>query len=398
MHSLVFNLKRNIIELSLVLFVGFCSAYITQITSYSPYYFGYLVSLLFLFLYAFINLKIGKPKNSKILLFFTTIIFLYYIFNGFITKTQKAILGNIILLCVNQISTIITYQICSQISFSKKERVLKDSINFFYKIALFLGICDFLYRFVHSTRTYVGYQFFYNFKLNSLMFPDSNWTGFIYMLVFAFFVYLKDNTRFITKKQIVCIFVVILLSFSRAATASSILVILYSEFQKLSKSKRKFVFIISVMLFFIFVPIIISFLSKDDSFGTKLALLNGAKYYLHHVSLKNFLFGNGTLAASTDMSLLGNIGYSAHLYLIIKILDLGLIGLLIDFGYLLIIFLISRKKFFYLVLPFFVCGLSMCPTNLSMMYVFGGLMIYIEENKRRNNNGFNFNNNACLQC
>lgn len=97
----------------------------------------------------------------------------------------------------------------------------------------------------------------------------------------------------------------------------------------------------------------------------------------------NLLIGNGTLAASTNMALLGNIGYSAHLYFIIKTLDLGLIGLILDFGYLLIINYLSKNKFFYILLPFSICGLSMCPTNLSMMYVFGGLIIFIEESRRR---------------
>lgn len=394
MHSLNFSLKRNIPEISLILFIGLCSAYTTQITNLSPYYFGYFFAVLFLILYDLKNLKIANIRRIKILFFVFATTFFYQILNAYITATEKFIFGNTVLLCINQLSTIITYQICKHIS--NEEKSLKESFDFFSKVAFFLGICDFFYRLVHSSRNYSGIQFFYNFKLHALMFTDSNWTGFIYMIIFAFFVYLRDFTNFIKKKQIIAMFIVILLSFSRAAFFSSILVICYSKFNKLSKSKKRFISVL--LLFFIITSAagFIKFLSYDDSFGTKLALLKGFKYYFNHINFKTLLIGNGTLSSSTDMSLLGNVGYSAHLYLIIKTLDLGLIGIILDFGYLLIICHLSRGKFFYILLPFIICSLSMYPTNLSMMYVFGGVMIFIEETRRKTN-GLNFSNNAGLQ-
>lgn len=381
MHSLNFNLKRNILECSLLLFVGLCSAYITQATSLSPYYFGYLLSILILFLYDLATLKIANWKKINALFFLFFITVSYYIFNSFYTNTQMYILGNIVLLCINQLSTIITYQLCKHISVNKK--LIKDCINFFYIFAIIIGFCDFFYRLIHSTRTYSGIHFFYNFKLNSLMFTDSNWTGFIYMIIFAFFIYLRDFTSFISKRKLINIFIIILLTFSRAAIISSIAVLFFSYFKKLPKRKKTLLlFCFSICCIF-FISYIFSVFSKDDSFGTKLALFKGFRYYFKHVNFFNLLIGNGTLAASTNMALLGNIGYSAHLYFIIKTLDLGLIGLILDFGYLLIINYLSKNKFLYILLPFSICGLSMCPTNLSMMYVFGGLIIFMEESRRR---------------
>lgn len=133
MHSLNFNLKRNILECSLLLFVGLCSAYITQATSLSPYYFGYLLSILILFLYDLATLKIANWKKINALFFLFFITVSYYIFNSFYTNTQMYILGNIVLLCINQLSTIITYQLCKHISVNKK--LIKDCINFFYIFA-----------------------------------------------------------------------------------------------------------------------------------------------------------------------------------------------------------------------------------------------------------------------
>ena len=58
----------------------------------------------------------------------------------------------------------------------------------------------------------------------------------------------------------------------------------------------------------------------------------------------------------------------------------------------------SHGKFLYMLLPFFVCGLSMCPTNLSYMYVFSGVLLYLENHKRGMQYGFNQRDNADLQC
>ena len=214
------------------------------------------------------------------------------------------------------------------------------------------------------------------------MFTDSNWTGFIYMLIFAFFVYLRDCTALVGRKKIRAVFLIILLSFSRAAIISSLFVLFYSFFVRQSKNTKRAI-MVGLILFALFsVTAFIAVLSKDDSFSTKLTLLHGLEYYLRHADIPALLIGNGTLAASLNTSLLGDIGYSAHLYIIIKILDLGLVGLMFDFLYLLVINSISRNAFMYVLLPFCLCGLSMCPTNLSMMYVFAGLMIFIEECRR----------------
>lgn len=373
--------RTSIIDLSLFLFVGLCSAYITSVTSFSPYYFGYVFSVLFLFLYQITKNRMPNLKkiNSACVILF--LYFLFLLYNYSVNNSLNLFFGAIIILCVNQLSTIITYSICEQVKSPKKK--ISDGIHFFYNISVIFGVADFIYRLFTSEWNMTGKYFFYNFKMHALMFLDSNWTGFFFMLEFAFFVYLKDKNLFgIKRKHLLIVFLIVVLSVSRAAMLSCVIVIIFSKIKKYRRIRKLILPFLVVFLIFV-IPLMITFLSRDDSFSTKLRILDGLAYYFKHIDFFKLFVGLGPLG-SENFSLLGDIGASlgGHLYLIVKIMDIGLIGLFFELLFLFSVIRLTGREFLYIFLPFIICGLSMCPSNLSPLYVFAGLMLFIEKNVR----------------
>lgn len=372
-------LTINILPLAPFFMIAFCSAYITQLTAFSPFYFAYFLALIICLINIISKVSIPDLKSNNFTLLITLIIFFYYVIANCFWKQPNKLSYYFITILFNQFSLVITFY---SLRINNQLNIKKMLIGYFY-VSLFIGIWDFINRYINATNTFKGVLFFYNYKLSSIMFTDSNWVGFIYMIAFSFFIYIRERYGWIKRKIIFLFFILVCLSFSRAAIISCVLIIFFNFIKKQQRSIRSFfLFLVCVCIFFS--PFIIQFLLNDDSFGTKMALLRGLDYYLHTASLTQLLFGNGMGVSSSDLALplLGGIGYGGHLYLILKIIDTGIVGLILELIFFLNIALITNGYFIYLFLPFFVCGLSMCPGNLSFMYVFGGLMMYLEGYKK----------------
>ena len=319
---------------------------------------------------------ISKKFKNDYLLKICFGIIIFYLITTILTQTYAQIPNLIVTILLNQISLLITIWGLSKIH-NKKE--IFEFVESYFSVAVFVGICDFLYRLKHPSNSNVGILAFYNYKNNSIMFDDSNWVGFIYMIAFSFFVYLRDRFMLVLRKRLLILFLLVILSFSRAAILSSLIVLLYSKFKKQKSQIRVFILLILSSIVFIGLPLLINFLSIDGSFITKMALFRGLKYYFNNASLSQLFLGNGAASSSNNPVLLGYCGYGAHLYLVIKIIDLGFIGLALELLFFVNCFVLTHGYFAYLFLPFFICGLSMCPTNLSYMYVLAGVMIYLEQ-------------------
>ena len=393
-REFIFGDIRN---LALLLYVGLCSAYLTSVTSFSPFYFGLLFSLVFCFVAFLHRLSVFADKNKRALLkvFFITMIF--YFVNLSYTKTFSKAVGLFFLLAINQFSTIYVYGICHYV---KKEKIIKHCVRFYFYVTVVIGVIDLIYRWFIRLNIYRGPQYFYNFKM-SIMFTDSNWNGFIYMLAFSFFIYLRDRYKMVSKNKLLVLFLFVLLAISRAAISCSVLVIIYSKFQKLSRYKKS-IFVITVAIAFCCIfPILFYYAMHDDSFQTKLIIFKGLAYYLTHNSFTQLLIGFGTQFATSDLAdmYMNYSGVVGHAYIVLKIMDLGIIGLFLELIYFYVLLKITNYSFAYLLIPFLVCGLSMCPSNLSFFYVFAGIIVFLESNRNKGEvNGFNKRDNADLQC
>lgn len=389
---------KNIYNLIFLLYVTLCSAYITTITKFSPFYFGLFASFLLFFLSFFRISSIKRNKNKKVLLTFIILIALFSILNIFITNTYSYSFGIFFLLLLNQFSTLYIYSTLKRVN---KISVIRKSIHIYYWIAIIIGVCDIIYRYLTRLHSYHGLQYIYNFKMSSLMFTDANWVGFIYMIAFSFFLYLYDIYHLVRKSQLYVLFIFVLTSISRAAFFSSIIVLIYSKFLKSPKKQKKLFLILLAIFSFVGIPFVVDYVLHDDSFQTKLIILKGFSYYLTHTSIQDLFIGFGfqfatSTRAEAAMNYCGVIG---HLYIVTKMMDFGMIGFALEIIYFIVLLKLTQYRFFYLLLPFLVCGLSMCPTNLSFFYTFAGIMLFLENRKRSfSYDRFNQRYNANLQC
>ena len=205
-------LNCDISIVALVFFVGVSSAYLTSVTHFSPYYFGLLLLIVNSFILVIHNSKMQNDSVSKALLMLISVITVFLIFNICFTKTFGKLFSILFLLLINQMSTLIVYEMCFLCSKKVDAEVyIKNAVNLYFWIEIFIGIADIFYRFAKRTYSYAGLQYFYNFK-TSIMFEDSNWNGFIYMISFAFFLYLYDNYRIIGKWHLRILFFYCILS------------------------------------------------------------------------------------------------------------------------------------------------------------------------------------------
>ena len=381
MHSICFLLKRNVNIYCSLLLIIFCSAYLTQLTSFSPFYFAYAFALL-LFILSFLQNPHTHIYRMMLYLFILLIAaeinsFIGYMINPHSDESYYMFLD----LMFNQFLTVFLLLLLSN---SKNILFVQKSVDAYYYVAVVFGFADFIYRVIHRGYGASGWKFFYNYKFNSIMFLDSNWTGFIYMIAFAFFIYLRSCNIFnISKRKCSILLLLVLLSFSRAALFCCFIVLFFDFYMRRQKSERLLILSIAGILFPVLFYCVFLFFLQDGSFRTKLELLNGILYYIQHIDIIHLLFGNGIGSASNNLPLLGNINLGGHLYIVVKLITFGLVGFLLDIFFFLACIRFTNKKIFYLLLPFFICGLSMCPTNLSFMYVFIGLMIYIEQNCKK---------------
>lgn len=366
----------NIFKYSFIVYFALCAAYVTELTMMSPYYFGLIFCLTSICLYIILK--------SKIILDIKTC-FLIVILNGIIVQLLicgqcnnydvDAYVKNIILLIVNQLTAVICLLMCINYHIIKDD-ILRGSI-WFYRTVLIIGIADFIYRVLNSTWGYSGYLFFQNFKSNSLMFGDSNYIGFMFMISFVFFLYLKRRLNMAKNSQLVVLFIMTFLSMSRAALGGLLITFFIDRFIKNSHHLRLKACLIIIMLILVGSYIWTILEEIDDSLLTKTWVLDGILAYLHNASWSDLLIGQGSEVLSGEPKY-WDAFQSGHLYLFIKIIGSGFIGLILDLLFFSQIMYISKGKTWYVLLPFFLAGLSFCPTNLSYMYFFIGVIMYME--------------------
>lgn len=373
MSNLVF--LRDIRKIGLILLVGLSSAYLTTVTSFSPFYFGYAVAGICFCITILWGHCIRCPKILLTLFCFFCVLFLYQYVNIVYSKTLD--FRPLILVLLNHGSTIIAFGLCNRLLSLDP---IQKSIKCYFYVAVAIGVIDIVYRFIHRGYSYSGYLFFYNFKSNSILFTDSNWVGFIFMISFAFFLYLRDCFRIVGKAKIAVFFFLCLTSFSRAAIFSCGIVYLFSRFLHYGKHKRKIVFFMGILSCCVFLPFLIVIFLNDPSFQTKITILKGLLYYIQQVPTDRLFLGFGAGFSTSDaVGFYTNYaGIYGHLYIVIKLMDSGIIGFFLELLFFLYVIIKTNFKFLYLFIPFFICGLSMCPTNLSYLYIFSGIMLYLE--------------------
>lgn len=368
---MILNIFKN--KLSIIicfLLIALSNFYLTTITKLSPAYIGIVLSLMCFLL--FYNAKIKASNKTSVVVLFCFFYFVYLIIDCVITGNSEKKSYYINYFIFNQLFFVVSVFYLQQCNFKGITNIIGGLVFF----SVFIFVLDAVYRVIFAVSDYSGLLAFYNYKESGLMFDDSNWSGFMSMLIYSFFLYLRDRKVYYRKGIILLFFVLTVLTISRAAILSCLLITMYSWYKKKNKYIR-------IRLFLLFMPILVFAILyainniTDGSFVSKLGMVGGLGYYITTFDSHTIFWGNYP-EAGLDGRTFMNYWLGGHLYLT-RFIDFGLGALIIELLFLLLINFYSNNQAFYIIFPFFIAGLSFAPGNLPYMYMYLAI-IYVIEN------------------
>ncbi|MFT6985481.1 MAG: O-antigen ligase [Psychromonas sp.] len=220
-------------------------------------------------------------------------------------------------------------------------------------------------------------QFFYPFKLNSVMYQDSNFVATFALVLFFLAFYLKRRFKEKLKLESSLLFIVILLSISRAAILSVLLfIVIFYIFNKKSKVLKMLFYLVVIASFIIG----LSYIASDGSFQSKFHLIDLFVTFLTESNLSSLLFGVGY--GNTKLL----FGMGAHNFIITHVVESGLIGFTLLSLFWIDCFFSSYKQTSFIMFPFILTGMSLAPHAIPYLYAVFAVIILIERKSRIDGN------------
>lgn len=222
------------------------------------------------------------------------------------------------LLLIFSLSPLFFEEILEKIGIKK----IKKYVNYHFFILLIMFIIDFIYRFKFDIfKIYIiiknfilmnGEINFYIYKVNSILFDDTNYTAVMIGIGILFYTHLKDY-KIISKRyyKLYLSFLLFLFfsTFSRTAYIALVLCYFYKKTIYLKKkykiNKLIILLIAMIVIIFLFFFIMNIFL-KDGSFKTKIYILHQMYIYLKNISTVPFLYGVGFGNSASVLKMYGH--------------------------------------------------------------------------------------------
>lgn len=365
----MFSFYKNKKNFTFALVVLSSSMYLTQIMV-SPIYFMSIAAF-------FLVLLQSNSSNLQFRLsnFIVSILFSSYFLISQYLVTPINTVGNIFAFSLITILMAIHFE-------NIDDKVVKHIVKLFLILSLLLFACDAVWRFVNP-----GYDKIENlerlgnlgltyivYKINSIMYIDSNIVGFHALILFMLSVVMKDvsGIRYIR----LLLFIAVACTLSRAAFISALLGVAYYLVDTSIKS-RLFTHIIylSVALFSVFY-FSFQFSTEDISLTSKFFLLNSAISVVSNAfdnDLFDFFFGIG-LGESVNL-----LGIGSHSLYVTLLVETGVVGFIVYMSYLFYLYSLSRKVK-YILFPVFVTSFSLGSLIAPYLIVACWLVIYRSRN------------------
>lgn len=363
--------KISLNYLILFFIIPFSGFYITKLPL-SPIYILIFIGLFFLTILLFISSKL--KLSTEIILSFILLMY-------FSISQQLLFMPNVSAYLNFNFSVVVF--ICSYIALNKTNSNTIVSISekmIYFSIPLL--IYEAYYRitnpvfFVDFAEKGQENLAFYYFKINSIMYQDSNFVGLFIVSLFFFLFYLKKNTN---KKYFILITLLIILIFttiSRASILALVLfVILYPFRQKIYKY-RIFIFIFSIISTFTLFPFLLEYRTIDDSFSTKFGIFDKTIEYISNANFINLLFGVGFGNAVEVLDI------GAHNFFVTYLVESGLIGLLLVIIFWTYLLHKTKYKIGIVMFPFLLNGMSVASGAIPYLYAMFAIILVLES--RRN--------------
>lgn len=353
--------KINLKDIAGFLIIVFCGFYI-NIFPISPVYITSLLSCFFLMI-----VIVGQRRKIKIrpYIYLAFLYAMYIVCVHFSVEKDSAFYNTIFS---------IAYFILAYLSANilSEEKLIKYS-KYLLKGSIFLLLIECLFRIINPVMNndYVGNLFFYKYKFNSIMYQDSNFVG-VYIIALLFFcVYMENIKNIGLKKEKIMLVILCFFTFSRAAILVAVFFLFFFN-DKIKKCVK-----IGVVLTTVFLASgLLGYITSDASFLSKFDIINKAfDFWVNKATIRQLLFGVGYGQSFYY------IGIASHNYLLTQLFESGFIGFLLFVLLWLSIFFESRKKAYFVMLPFLVVGFSMASHFIPYLYCIYVLIISFEKAK-----------------
>ena len=256
---------------------------------------------------------------------------------------------------------------------------VRKVIRCYFVLTSLLLLFDFLWRIKNATSQMSGILAFYNYKTYGLVSMDSNFSGFMAMINFAFALCLRAQQFLSYKKRTyLFLFILVVVNLSRAAILGSILALAFYWYTLRTLQTKFLIALFCAMIAAYAIPLIISLFLYDYSFYTKTVIFHRTIDYLGGATVTQLLFGNGMFVSKTYLH-----GIDAHNYFSRTIIEVGFIELFLEVLLFVQAIVASRGKFLFIFLPAMFAGLSLFPAIIPYFYALTAIIIHIEENRRK---------------
>ncbi|MEZ9665374.1 hypothetical protein AB4275_17960 [Vibrio cyclitrophicus] len=316
--------------------------YTAKITSYSPVYVILPVLLFLAGLFLITSRKVVINISSFCAILYGLYLVVFTPLTGDLSDYINIVLAILVYLVCLLLT--LTFRIDVKLSFDKALKYLIPifSIEAIYRIINPQAPTE------HMTSHLIEQgKSFYLYKFNSFMFADSNTTALalICLLFTKFALDYEGKIKIERRDKLIKIvlFILILLTFSRAAILATIFT--FSVFYL-----RKYIFFLLIPLIYIIVNVLFSLV--DESLASKFHILSVFQNYLISVDIFTLLFGNG-IGKSVEV-----LGYPPHVLVVTSLIDIGIIGAIFSIVFFVAMILNDRVRVILLALPLAISSLS----------------------------------------
>lgn len=268
-----------------------------------------------------------------------------------------------------------------QISSEKLTSLATKFINY----STLILVIECIWRLMHPNLEYANFavegdvRWIYQYKFGGLMYVDSNAVA-IHIVIILFFIFYREieHDEHWNKTKIILI-ILLILTFSRAAWAGTLLGWIYVRFLRNQKIEFYLINLVffSVLLVFFYKLYLEEKIASDLSFQSKLEIVGIVSQYFSNASIQEVFFGIGFSNS------LERLGIYAHNFFMVFFIESGLIGLILLISMFIQISIATGKKALYIFVPFLITTLSSTITFMPFLYVSLALIFLMEKRKSK---------------
>jgi len=360
---------NKLLYLAFIITLWGAGFFLAALTSLSPVYFTFILGILTILL---ISPHATFPKEKLIIANFLIFVLLLVV-QAFLTDLRRPLIS-----FLSHLYFIVVFWLGSHLTYKqllKGAKIALYSLLPIFFVEFFLRLGGNLSGAVNALKTMDELNF-YGLKVNSIMFMDTNHVAMVILPFYFLGLYLRKEHKVRTEFILICLFIFLLFTFSRAAIIATALFSLIFTLFRINKSFAKTLFIL-FLIGAIVLNFLIPFFINDPSFISKFEILQAVIDYTEKYDWGRLFFGVGY----------GNspnyLGIGSHNLFLTYYVEGGIYALIL-IGSLYFLFINKTEKTLYIILPFILAGLSFAPQVQTFFYAVLAAVILLEHKSKLN--------------